>query len=101
MVAFRANPEMAANTRPPSGRSDEFGIAQPGLATMQQGLRAALLQKTRLAALGTAVTKVNHDLRNILATASLISDRLAKSGDPAVRSMAPALVHAIDRALHL
>src|SRR3546814_13881629 len=68
---------------------------------MQQGLRAALLKKTRLAALGTAVTKVNHDLRNILATASLISDRLAKSGDPAVRSMAPALVNAIDRALHL
>ena len=60
-----------------------------------------MLQKTRLAALGTAVTKVNHDLRNILATASLISDRLGKSGDPAVRSMAPTLVGAIDRALHL
>src|SRR3546814_13701125 len=76
-------------------------MSQGELAPMQHGLRAALLQKPRLAALGTAVTKVNHDLRNILATASLISDRLAKSGDPAVRSMAPALVNAIDRALHL
>src|SRR3546814_18201357 len=76
-------------------------MSQGELAPMQHGLRAALLQKPRLAALGTAVTKVNHDLRNILATASLISDRLAKSGDPAVRSLAPALVNAIDRALHL
>jgi len=101
MAAFRANPENAAASLPPSERSDEIGIAQRELVTMQQGLRAALLQKTRLAALGTAVTKVNHDLRNILATASLISDRLGKSGDPAVRSMAPALVGAIDRALHL
>ncbi len=101
MADFRANPEVAAEALPVSERSDEIGIAQRELVTMQQGLRAALLQKTRLAALGTAVTKVNHDLRNILATASLISDRLAKSGDPAVRSMAPTLVGAIDRALHL
>lgn len=101
MADFRANPEVAAEALPASERSDEIGIAQRELVTMQQGLRAALLQKTRLAALGTAVTKVNHDLRNILATASLISDRLAKSGDPAVRSMAPTLVGAIDRALHL
>lgn len=101
MAAFRANPEVAAGALPPSERSDEIGIAQRELVTMQQGLRAALLQKTRLAALGTAVTKVNHDLRNILATASLISERLAKSGDPAVRALAPTLVTAIDRALHL
>ena len=101
MAAFRANPEVVADALPDSDRSDEIGIAQRELATMQQGLRAALLQKTRLAALGTAVTKVNHDLRNILATASLISDRLAKSGDPAVRAMAPTLIGAIDRALHL
>lgn len=101
MAAFRANPEVVAGELPDADRSDEIGIAQRELATMQQGLRAALLQKTRLAALGTAVTKVNHDLRNILATASLISERLAKSGDPAVRAMAPTLVGAIDRALHL
>jgi signal transduction histidine kinase len=101
MAAFRENPEVVADALPPSERSDEIGIAQRELLNMQQGLRAALVQKTRLAALGTAVTKVNHDLRNILATASLISDRLGRSGDPAVRSMAPTLVAAIDRALHL
>src|SRR3546814_8136898 len=63
MAAFRANPEFAAGTLPDSERSDEIGIAQRELATMQQGLRAALLQKTRLAALGTAVTKDRKSTR--------------------------------------
>src|SRR3546814_6392586 len=74
MAAFRANPEMAADTLPPSERSDEIGIAQRELVTMQQGLRAALLQKTRLAALGTAVTKVHHPTRNTQAHTRLTPD---------------------------
>ncbi|MEM7170674.1 MAG: sensor histidine kinase, partial [Pseudomonadota bacterium] len=73
MAAFREDPENASQAIQQSERSDEVGVAQRELATMQEELRAALLQKTRLAALGTAVTKINHDLRNILATASLVS----------------------------
>ena len=61
-------------------------------STMQEGLRAALQQKTRLAALGGAVSKINHDLRNILSTAALVSDRLTASGDPEVRRNAKALL---------
>ncbi len=65
---------------------------------MQEGLRAALTQKTRLAALGAAVSKINHDLRNLLASAILLSDRLEQSQDPEVRHIAPRLVEAMDRA---
>jgi signal transduction histidine kinase len=68
---------------------------------MQAGLRAALQQKTRLAALGGAVTKINHDLRNILSTARLVSDRLLASDDPTVRRNSRALLAAIDRAVEL
>ncbi len=68
---------------------------------MQQKLRGALRQKAHLAALGTAVTKINHDLRNILATARLVSDRLCGSEDPEVRRITPTLVSAIDRAVNL
>jgi signal transduction histidine kinase len=68
---------------------------------MQAGLRASLQQKTRLAALGTAVTKISHDLRNMLATAQLVSDRLVSSADPQVKRAAPTLVAAIDRAVEL
>jgi signal transduction histidine kinase len=101
MVAFRDNPENAQPTIRPSRRSDEIGIAERELVEMQAGLRTALHQKTRLAALGGAVTKINHDLRNILSTARLVSDRMAASGDPEVRRNARALLGAIDRAVEL
>ena len=68
---------------------DEIGVAQRELATMQETVRQALRQHARLAALGTAVTKINHDLRNILATARLVTDGLAASAAPEVRRVAP------------
>ena len=101
MVAFRQDPESAASSIVPSDRRDEIGVAQRELAEMQEGLRAALQQKTRLAALGIAVTKINHDLKNILATARLVSDRLGASPDPQVQRVTPTLMSAIDRAVDL
>ena len=101
MTAFRDAPEDASRIIEPSSRFDEIGVAQRELATMQDGLRAALQQKTRLAALGIAVSKINHDLKNILATALLVSDRLLGSEDPEVRRVAPTLMGAIDRAVSL
>jgi hypothetical protein len=101
MVAFRESPEDASRDIRPSEREDEVGVAERELVSMQEGLRASLLQKTRLAALGIAVTKINHDLRNILSTAFLMSDRLTRSEDPDVRRLAPPLIAAIDRAVSL
>ncbi len=97
---FRRDPETA---RPPAanGRRDEIGTVQRELADMQRALRAALKQKDNLATLGTAVTKINHDLRNILATAQLLSDYLDSSDDPKVRKVAPTMMRAIDRAVAL
>ncbi len=101
MVAFREAPEDVSRVIAASDRRDEIGTAQRTLAEMQEQIRVALKQKTRLAALGAAVSKVNHDLRNILANAQLISDRLAGSDDPTVRKVAPTLVAAIDHAVNL
>ncbi len=101
MMAFRAAPEDASRAIHPSGRPDEIGQAETELAEMQSQIRAALTQKTRLAALGIAVSKVSHDLRNILATAQIVSDRLAQSDDPDVRRLAPRLVGSLDRAIGL
>lgn len=101
MTRFREDPEDAAKVIVPSRRSDEIGIAQRVLADMETGLRAALRHKTRLAAVGTAVTKINHDLRNILSTAQLVSDRLANIDDPEVKRIAPTLLSSIDRAVNL
>lgn len=101
MMAFREAPEDVARMIAASDRRDEIGVAQRELAEMQAGLRAALHQKTHLAALGAAVTKISHDLRNILATARLVSDRLGSSGDPEVKRTTPVLLAAIDRAVDL
>ncbi len=101
MMLFHEHPEDATHTMPPTRRGDEIGVAQRVLAEMESAVRAALQQKTRLAALGAAVTKINHDLRNILATARLVSDRLTASDDPEVRRVTPTLLAAIDRAVDL
>ena len=101
MMTFRENPEDLSRPLPATARTDELGVAQHELADMQAKLRAALQQKTRLAALGTAVTKINHDLRNILTTAQLVADRLAGSDNPEVKRMTPTLLAAIDRAVDL
>lgn len=101
MVAFRENPENPAAAVVESARGDEIGTAQRELAAMQARLRAALSQRAHLAALGEAVAKINHDLRNMLATAQLVSERLAGSDDPQVKKATPTLVRALDRAVAL
>ncbi len=101
MLRFRDRPEDETVDIDVSPRRDEIGIAKRVLADMQAGVRQALTQRQHLAALGEAVVKINHDLRNILASAQLVSDRVAQSDDPRVRAAAPALLKAIDRAIGL
>ncbi len=101
MTSFREDPEDASRRIVPSGRRDEIGRAENELAMLQETVRQALGQRARLAALGTAVSKINHDLRAILATARLVSDGLADSAAPEVRRVAPRLFEAIDRAVAL
>ncbi|HYL34030.1 MAG TPA: HAMP domain-containing sensor histidine kinase [Stellaceae bacterium] len=101
MMAFRNNPEDESRVIRPSQRRDEVGLAERELATMQATVRQSLRQKEHLAALGTAVSKINHDLRGILATARLTSDSLAGSTSPEVKRVVPPLLAAIDRAVAL
>ena len=101
MVAFRENPDDASRIVAASGRRDEIGTAERELASMQRELYGFLQQRGRLAALGLAVAKIQHDLRNILSSAQLASDRLASSEDPVVKRLAPRLITAIDHAVAL
>jgi len=99
--AFRRAPEDATREIRPSGRRDEIGITERELANMQDEVRHALLQKNRLATLGAAVAKINHDLRNSLAVAVLAFDKLVNVDDPEVKRTLPRLYNAIDRAVKL
>jgi signal transduction histidine kinase len=99
MVSFRQDPENAGRVVTPSGRTDEIGIAERELGVMQRDLASMLQQKSHLAALGLAVSKINHDLRNLLASAQLFSDRLASVPDPNVQRFAPKLMRSLERAI--
>jgi signal transduction histidine kinase len=99
IMDFGAAPEDVSRVIEPSGRTHEIGLAEQALATMQQALSRELNEKKNLAALGLAVAKINHDLRNMLASAQLLSDRLAELPDPLSRRLAPRLVATLDRAI--
>lgn len=99
MMAFRQEPENPARVVVASGRRDELGIAERELAAMQRDIASMLQQKNRLAALGLAVSKINHDLRNLLSSAQLFSDQLSSLPDPRVQRFAPKLMRALERAI--
>jgi signal transduction histidine kinase len=99
MLHFAENPEDQSRIMPDTGRRDEIGVAERELASMQRQLSSLLAQKNRLAQLGMAVSKINHDLRNMLANAQLISDRLVAIPDPTVQRFVPKLIASLDRAI--
>ncbi|NDV86163.1 sensor histidine kinase [Aurantimonas aggregata] len=99
MIRFGENPADPSRIIRPSGRGDEIGTAEAQLADMQARLAGTLREQRHLADLGLAVAKINHDLRNILASAQMVSDRLADVPDPRVQRVVPPLVRSLDRAL--
>ncbi len=99
MLHFGEDPEDASRIIEPGRRADEIGIAEGELARMQTQLNQLLHQRRRLAELGLAVSKINHDLRNMLTSAQLISDRLSELPDPSVQRFAPKLIASLDRAI--
>ncbi|MBE1205648.1 sensor histidine kinase [Aminobacter carboxidus] len=99
MLTFSDAPDNPAGVIVPEARSDEIGLAERELAAMQTHLQRMLHEQKHLADLGLAVSKINHDMRNILASAQLMSDRLRMVKDPAVQAFAPKLLRTLDRAV--
>jgi signal transduction histidine kinase len=101
MTLYRVNPEDTGRIIVPSSRHDEIGVAERELEALQSQLSGFLREKSRLADIGLAVSKINHDLRNMLASAQIVSDRLATVSDPTVQRFTPRLIRALDRAITL
>ena len=99
ILAFRQAPENASLVIIPSKRRDEIGIVERELAAMESDLFSMLRQRRHLADLGLAVAKINHDLRNTLTSAQLLSDQVATLDDPKVQRLAPRLVTTLDKAI--
>ncbi len=98
---FRRRPADATRFLPVSRRRDEIGRAERAIRAMQSEIQASLRQRERLADMGGAMARVAHDLRNMLATAQLVTQRIASSSDPEVRAAAPRLERSIGRAAGL
>ncbi|WP_372893855.1 PAS domain S-box protein, partial [Rhodosalinus sp.] len=58
-------------------------------------------RERRLAELGSAVRQLTHDLKNTLATAQLMCDRLGTHEDPRVRLSSESMARALERAVDL
>ena len=101
MQNYALAPEDARRIIAPSAGVTEIREAEEALMQLETELTQALRQKERLAQLGQAVSKVSHDLRNILTSVQLFTDRIEMSEDPTVKRMAPKLVSSITRAVHL
>ncbi|MEP2784769.1 MAG: HAMP domain-containing sensor histidine kinase [Pseudoruegeria sp.] len=101
MQSYAAAPEDARHIIRPNASIKELHEAEEALQSMQTELTNALRQKERLAQLGGAVAKISHDLRNILTTAQLFTDRIEITSDPAVQRVVPKLVSSISRAVNL
>ncbi len=99
LINFGADPQNPARIIVPSSGNHELAHAEEELAIMQETLGRELNQKKHLAALGLAVAKINHDMRNMLSSAQLLSDRLANVTDPLAQRLAPKLVATLDRAI--
>jgi len=99
IVEFGADPGDRSRIIVPSAVPHEIGQAERALAVMQEALALELSQKKNLANLGLAVAKINHDMRNMLSSAQILSDRLANVTDPLAQRLAPKLVATLDRAI--
>lgn len=99
MQHFSKEPEDASRIMKPRDGNDELWLAEQHLCLMQTQLHGTIKQQKRLAELGLAVSKINHDMRNILTSAQLLSDRMANIDDPLFKRLAPKLLQTIDRAL--
>lgn len=101
MHVYAQDPEDARRIIEPSASLRDLREAEIALHDLQTQLTGALRQKERLAQLGSAVAKISHDLRNILTSAQLFSDRLEGSDDPTVKRLAPKVVSSVSRAVNL
>jgi len=100
ILDFVMEPDNPSRIIVPEERHDEVGMTQRRIAAIEGALQQNYVRQKHLADLGLAVSKINHDMRNVLASAQLMSDYLVEVKDPVVQRLAPKLIRTIDRAVN-
>ena len=99
--SFSDDPRVTTPVPDIVAQSPEFIEASRALDSLQQNTLLALRQRERLADIGEAVAKINHDIRNALSSATLVADTLLASKDERVRRMAPHIVRSLEQSVDL
>lgn len=83
LKAVAQDPELIL---PPSEKQHLRGLAElhTQLEQLFRTIRSTLRQQQRLADVGQAVAKINHDVRNSLSVATLLADQLESNADPKI-----------------
>ena len=99
MAAIAADPELILPALDPSTNPNhEIQRLRSQILNLSDAVRQTIRQRQRLADIGEAVAKINHDLRNMLASAMLVIDQLENSSDPRVSDAAPVVIKATEQA---
>ena len=83
---------------------ESFGELQTmaeAIEPLQRNMAREQTQRERLADIGEAVAKVNHDIRNVFSSATLVSDAMLSSKDVNVRKSAPLVLRSLEEAVDL
>ena len=99
--SFSVDPSVATPIPAMVSRAPEFIEAANALEALQRNTLLALRQRERLADIGEAVAEINHDIRNVLSSATLVADTLLASKDERVRRMAPHIVRSLEQSVDL
>jgi signal transduction histidine kinase len=99
--SFSVDPSVATPIPAMVSRAPEVIEAANALEALQRNTLLALRQRERLADIGEAVAKINHDIRNVLSSATLVADTLLASKDERVRRMAPHIVRSLEQSVDL
>jgi signal transduction histidine kinase len=73
----------------------DFRDTAKALDKLQRNTISEMRQRERLADIGEAVAKINHDIRNVLSSATLVADALLNSDDARVNRSAPHVVRSL------
>ena len=98
---FSADPSIALPTPISIHNQPEYRDAALALDRLQRNTLLALRQRERLADIGEAVAKINHDIRNALSSATLVADTMLASNDPKIQRTAPYVAKSLEQAVDL
>ena len=79
----------------------DFGELVQAVELLQLNMMRTLQHRERLAEISEGVAKINHDIRNVLSSATLVRDALLASKDENVRRSAPLVLRSLEQAVDL